>query len=545
MGMNTEQQKIEYKSLQKIRTGEKGFKELSVTCVALANAQGGQIMIGVDDKTRKPAPNQVITQKEANNAVTRLRGLCFNVGLSIGDICADETGSQYFVITVFPSLHSYATTSDGKMYIRIADKCEPVRSEDIQRIGEEKGAYQWELTPTQFYLDDETKVCLRRFADDIRRSDRVKRHIKQLDDIEIGEYYHLLDGSRMTNLGVLWLGTAKQRSHICYPITVEYIVYDELENKTNKLEWRDNKRNPKELLEDILDKAVELSYSYEIPNGLFRKSVRYYNENLIREFLINSMAHKSNTISNDITIKVYPDHISISNPGGLPLGVTKDNILHTKHRRNPNMIEILSAYGLMEGEGSGYDLIYELNAVEAKCQPEIDSNFNTVTVYQSAEIMDRDVIRLMDYVDHNYHLSQKNRIAFGIIAREKRMLATELSKILQLTAEERLRSYTDNLDKLHLITKGGIKKGTYFQINNVLLNNAKSNIVTSLKTVAPHVLKALVLEDLRIHPLSKISEIASRIKDVDIREIRKLVYSMVGHEVMNEGTRSERRYYIK
>lgn len=116
---------------------------------------------------------------------------------------------------------------------------------------------------------------------------------------------------------------------------------------------------------------------------------------------------------------------------------------------------------------------------------------------------------------------------------------------MQLTAEERLRSYTDNLDKLHLITKGGIKKGTYFQINNVLLNNAKSNIVTSLKTVAPHALKALVLEDLRIHPLSKISEIASRIKDVDIREIRKLVYSMVGHEVMNEGTRSERRYYIK
>ena len=121
--MNTEQQKIEYKSLQKIRTGEKGFKELSTTCVALANAQGGQIMIGVEDKTKKPAPNQVIPQEEANSAVTRLRGLCFNVGLAVGDVCADETGSQYFAITVFPSLHSYATTSDGKMYIRVADKC--------------------------------------------------------------------------------------------------------------------------------------------------------------------------------------------------------------------------------------------------------------------------------------------------------------------------------------------------------------------------------------------------------------------------------------
>lgn len=47
----------------KIRTGEKGFKELSTTCVALANAHGGQIMIGVEDKTKKPAPNQFIPQE--------------------------------------------------------------------------------------------------------------------------------------------------------------------------------------------------------------------------------------------------------------------------------------------------------------------------------------------------------------------------------------------------------------------------------------------------------------------------------------------------
>ena len=95
--MNTEQQKIEYKSLQKIRTGEKGFKELSTTCVALANAQGGQIMIGVEDKTKKPAPNQVISQEEANSAVTRLRGLCFTYVQT--KLAASTLPSQY-------SLHS-------------------------------------------------------------------------------------------------------------------------------------------------------------------------------------------------------------------------------------------------------------------------------------------------------------------------------------------------------------------------------------------------------------------------------------------------------
>lgn len=49
-------------------------------------------MIDVEDKTKKPAPNQVILQEETNSAVTRVRGLCFYVGLTKCDACADETG---------------------------------------------------------------------------------------------------------------------------------------------------------------------------------------------------------------------------------------------------------------------------------------------------------------------------------------------------------------------------------------------------------------------------------------------------------------------
>ena len=139
-------------------------------------------------------------------------------------------------------------------------------------------------------------------------------------------------------------------------------------------------------------------------------------------------------------------------------------------------------------------------------------------------------------------LSQKNKIAFGIIAREKRIAATDLSKILQLSAEERLRSYIDNLDKSHLITKSGVKKGSYFQINPTLLRNAKSNIVTTLKTIEPHILKARIKEDIRMHPMSKISDIANRIPDVDIKEIRKQLYNMIGTDIEKEGTRFEAQW---
>lgn len=543
--MDCEKQTTEYKSLLKIRTGDKGFKDLSVTCVALANAQGGRIFIGYDDKKKAPLPEQHVTPDEVNEAVTKLRSLCFNVGLVASEICTDDTGSQYFIVSVSPSMHSVATTSDGRIYIRVADKCEPVRSEDLQRLGEEKGAYQWELVRTKYLLDGVALDALRQLANDIRKSSRVRQHVKQMDDAELAENYHLVDEGYLTNLGVLWLGTAKQRSSICYPATVQYIVYDVLERKVRKEEWHDNRLNPKELLLDIEQKAVELTYSYEFPNGLFRKQIRHYHPKLVRELLVNALAHKSYTISSDIMIKVFSDRLEISNPGGLPLGITKDNILHAKHRRNPNMIELLSALEMMEGEGSGYDLIYELNAMEAKNPPMIESSYNEVTVIQNAEIIDTELLPLLDFVLQNYQLTQKAFTAFGIIAREKKVFSTRLSAILQLQEEDRLRSYTDKLLKDNIIGRNGVKKGTQFFVNPQLIKNAKVNLKTTLKTVEPYVLRTLIMEDLRAHPKSKISEIAGRLPETDLQELRKMIYSMVDVELITEGARTDRRYALK
>ena len=546
MKFSTENQNIEYKSIQKIRTGDKGFRDLSVTCVALANAQGGQIYIGIENKTLTVGDNQIITQQEQNDAISKLRSLCFGVALSSSSILSDENGSNYFIITVYPSLKIIATTSDGKIYIRLGDKCEPVRSEDIQRLAEEKGAFQWEINTTKYSWKDVAVFDnIHRFAEDMRLSPRVKEHVKQMDDNEIAEHYHLIDQDRLTNLGVLWVGTPRQRAGICYPLTIQYIVFNANEEKVRKEEWRDLTLSPKDLLLDIESKAIELTYSYEFPNGLFRKQIRHYNPKLLRELLVNAVAHKSNTISNDIVIRVFPDRLEISNPGGLPLGISKENILHTKHRRNPNMIEIMNAYELMEGEGSGYDLIYELNAKEAKLPPTIDSSFNECSVTQYAEIIDVELLPLLDFVMQNYQLSQKAFIAFGIIARERKIYSTQLTKQLQLPGDDRLRSYVDKILAEGLIIKSGRGKGNQFQVNPQLIRNARVNIKTSLKTIEPYALKALIKEDLAKHPGAKISEISSRIPDIDIKEIRKMVYSMVDEDIYSEGAKTNRIYYLK
>ena len=543
--MDIENQKIDYKSIRKIRSGDKGFKELAVSCVAFANAQGGTLYIGIEDKSLVPLAEQTITENEINDTVSRLHSLCFNVSLTSSGLIKHQNGGEYFMIIVAPSIKSIATTSDGKIYLRIADKCEPVRNEDIQRLSIEKGAYQWELLATKFSLTDIPVENVKKFANDIRESDRVKDHVKQMSDLEIMEHYNLIDGEIVTNLGVLWLGNAKQRSRISFPITVQYIVYNHLEQKVRKIEWHDNVLNPKELLLAIESEATELSYSYEFPDGLFRKQIRHYHPKVLRELLLNAFAHKSFTISSDIMICVYPDRMEISNPGGLPLGVTKDNILHQRHRRNPYFITIMSDLKLMEGEGSGYDLIYELNGMEAKRPPVIESSFNETKVTIYSDIQNVDVLPLLDYTLNNYRLSQKGYIAFGAIAAEAKMQATKLSAYLQLSDDERLRTYVEPLLKDGIINKKGTKKGTTYYVNPKLIANSKANIKTSLKTIEPYALKALILEDLKYHPQSLISEIAERLPDVERSEITAMVYGMVDNEIRSEGSKKLRRYSLK
>lgn len=89
------------------------------------------------------------------------------------------------------------------------------------------------------------------------------------------------------------------------------------------------------------------------------------------------------------------------------------------------------------------------------------------------------------------------------------------------------------------------RKVLSFFVNPQLIKNAKVNLKTTLKTVEPYVLRTLIMEYLRVHPKSKISEIAGRLPEVDLQELRKMVYSMVDVELATEGSNKNRGYILK
>jgi len=545
--MQVEDINRDYKSLRKAIGKQADLKSLAETCVAFANSQGGELIIGIEDKLGEPPFDQKIDLKEMNDVVKKLRGLTDGVGLVNSEIETHTNGGEYIVIRVLSSTRTIATTTSGRVFIRISDNCFPVGSDELTNLASEKSAFQWEIIVAQkITLDQADPDKVNDFINDIRKSDKVSDFIKNKESSEILGFYQMLNPEGfLTNLGVLWLGTPAQRARLSYPITVQYIVYNDREEKIRKKEWHYHLHNPKELLLEIEKEAVELTYSTEIPDGLFRKMVKQYPKEVIRELLINAIAHKKYTISGDIFIEVYPDRMTITNPGSLPLGITKDNILHERHRRNPHLIQTLSDLKLMEGEGSGYDLVYEKLARDAKPLPEIISEFTKVSVTVFPGVIDTEVISILDYIDKHYQLMQKEYITLGIVATEKKILSTQLAIKLQLNQEDKMRTWIGTLLEKGILITHGIKKGTEYLLNPELFAQAKLNIKPSLKTLEPYKVEALIIEDLKYNGQSKLSDIQNRLKEISENEIQKTVYRMVKRtDLTVEGGKRNRSYSL-
>lgn len=385
------------------------------------------------------------------------------------------------------------------------------------------------------------------FIDKIIASERVSDFVKKKSKNGILEHYQLInEEGLLTNLGILWVGTPSQRAKLSYPITVQYLVYNALDKKIRERKWHSHSYNPMQLLLDVENEAIELTYSSELTDGLFRNKIRNYPDEVIRELLVNAIAHKRYTISNDIFIEVYPDRVVFSSPGGLPIGISKDNILHERNRRNPHLINIFYALKLMEGEGSGYDLIYEKLSLDSKPFPIIESTHTKMVVTLSSSVINEEAISVIDYINKHFQLSQKEIITLGIIATEKKILSTQLSKKLQLNQEDKLKYWLGTLLEKSIIVSRGIKKGTQYLLNPEVFSQAKLNLTPSLKTIEPHKLRALIIEDLKYNGFSKMAQIQNRLGEALPKDIQKQVYKMVKDEVLLiKGAKRNRTYGVK
>lgn len=534
------------KSLRTLTKTNPDWDELAKDCVSFANAQGGVIVFGIEDGADLPPEHQKIPNNLPAKLQKQIQGKTINVSV-IPQVKIAENGGEVLELLIQRNVTAIASTSNGKYYIRIDDDCKPILPDELSRLLSDKGAFVWETqTNLRVSRTNYDQEKLEQFITDVHNSERVSSFVKQKSTEELLDHYFFTSGEYLTNLGVLWIGKREHRARLLYAPSVQFIKYDENEQKVNKLLWDDYNKNPKELIQAVLSDIPDWKEAVEVADGIFRKNIFNYEEPVIRELIANALVHRPYTTRGDIFINLYPDRLEVHNPGLLPLGVTPKNILHQSVQRNPHLAKVFYDLQLMEKEGSGYDKIYETLLSNGKPLPEPKEENDRVKVTVRKRIVNKHVIQFIEKVNAEFQLRSKEIISLGIIAQHTSLTAIELSDLLGLKEKDALRAWIGRLIEFNLLKSKGKTKGTSYYIEPSILRKHEFKGKTSLKAIPEHRLNALIVEDLSRYGKSSIGEIHQRVgKEIPLRSLRYQLQQLVENtEITKEGEKKGTRYFI-
>lgn len=542
--MSQEGQLSDRKSLRAVIGRTTDWAEIAKDCVAFANASGGRLLLGIEDDRDAPPAAQLIPAELPDTLRRKLSERTVNVTV-LPDVVIDPNGGQYIELRI-PRAMGVASTTDGRYFLRVADQSKPVTGDDVMRLASERSALPWETQTTLQIPRVAADTAKRdRLLRALRDSDRVKASVKEKTDDELLDHYQLAQGSELTHLGVLCIGCQHHRAQLGTAPVIQCLKYDERGQKVNKLVWDDHTKSPIELIEAVWMEVPDFRERYELPNGLYRQHIPAFDEVVVRELLVNALVHRPYTQRGDIFLNLHPDRLEMINPGLLPMGVTPKNALHTTVRRNEHLARLLHDLKLMEREGSGFDRIFEVLLSQGRPVPELSEAHDRVQVTVHRRILKPEVIDVMAKANQTYPLTQRERIALGVLAQHDALTARELTSVLELPSVEALHPWLQRLLEWGLVKRAGRTQATRYFVGADLLRRLDFAGNTAHHPTEPDRLLALVHEDLQRHPKSAISDIHRRIgPEIHPKQVKRALEELSERGAVRfEGSNRWRRYW--
>ncbi len=138
--------------------------------------------------------------------------------------------------------------------------------------------------------------------------------------------------------------------------------YPQIELKVVRFEEEDAvKIVSHELIQADLPQAIERAFAFvktQLPKSITIHAIKReehfgYPLNVIREAIVNAVAHRDYDSRDSIQISLFSDRIDIVSPGGLPKGLTPTMFGQLSVQRNATIYRILRDMNYIEGLGTG------------------------------------------------------------------------------------------------------------------------------------------------------------------------------------------------
>lgn len=193
-----------------------------------------------------------------------------------------------------------------------------------------------------------------------------------------------------------------------------------------------------------------------------RRELHEYPRVVIRELAVNALSHRDYHLTDtSIRITLFRDRIQWDSPGGLPPGVTVQNILLQQKSRNRNISRVLYEAGYVEAFGQGLDIVVNVLRDEGMEEPrfeDIGAAFIVTVFGRKFEIVQASLFA---------HLPESQQRIMNYLRDHDEVPPVEL--IERFASERSRRSVQRDLDQLveaGLISATGKGKARrYFMLN--------------------------------------------------------------------------------
>lgn len=400
--------------------------------VALANANGGYLVLGMEDAF----PHKVVGTSQCENALGKLENEIYKALQIPVDAYElfDEQNNRVVVVEIPRHPVGKALRFEDVPLWRSGEELIPMPDKVLFSILQETDPDYSQAICEGVTIDDLDKEAI-----DILKEkyDRKQNNptFTSLSDRQALSDLKLIEGNKVTNAAVLLVGKAEIIQQNFPQAKVQH------EFRTTEGQERFDKRlsfvAPFYILIDQLWKAVnDRNGSVPVQEGAYMFDIPFFNEEVIREVINNAFAHRDYRLASEIVIKQYPTKLSVISPGGFPIGVTLENILTVSSTpRNRLLADVLAATGIVERSGQGMDVIFRLTLSEGKQTPDYSkTNDYQVTAILSATVKDPGfalfIKSIQQELPENQKLSVFDVLTFCAIREGKQPKDKEIAKRL-------------------------------------------------------------------------------------------------------------------
>ncbi|NJK32249.1 MAG: transcriptional regulator [Deltaproteobacteria bacterium] len=354
--------------------------KLQQTFVGFANADGGEIFLGVKDP-KLPAHTRIDGFDDPEFANEHINLLLSGTkpaveGVEIEAIDFSENGVVYHII--IPKSDRVHYTSDDECYQRVNASTVKIKGDRIAQLGYAKGSYSYERVVV-------SHVGLLEFAASPHLTDYLQRIGSQQSPMHFLRKNRFAakgeDGQEHPTVGAILLFDEEPQATLDTRCAIK--VY---RLQTTDSEYkREHLKEPPSTIEGPIERQIVAALD-QVSKLLSKATVNVggrirpakYPAEAIKEVLVNAVLHRDYSLNDDIHVRIYDNRIEIQSPGRLPGYITIKNILEERYARNSNIVRAIHKLpnppnlDIGEGLNTAYNLLREAGLVEPTIQ-ELDN----------------------------------------------------------------------------------------------------------------------------------------------------------------------------